>query len=447
MNGMYIDLAKATINDDALIVDIPEDMPFGKAVSDPASLNKLVITTAYDGPKTFDCVVAGRQAEITEITDANGNKIEEAGRGTVVKIVGKYFATFQKMSFNGQQIDIEPASVESSCITFTVPTDTEEFQVGEGTLKIVNAYDETGISKTFKFLGFVPSVTAVSYTMPKPGNVIRLTGVNLLQDAEVFFPAPDGEKKGEVQKAAGDGTSIYVLVPEGVGDKAGYLRIVSEGNETTVKGIVMFYKQGVFLREFTDDELKTLKEDIEKIRGIEEQITEVDNKLDTSGASDSKDDDTIAFNNVSGKDFDGNDVEENLFSKNAVTVMNFWFTGCKPCVAELSKLNELNDAIKSMGGEVVGVNTDTFDGKEATIKEAKKILESQGAKYRNFALDANSDAGKYASEIMAFPTTILVDRKGNIVGEPMVGGIDNQENYDTLMKQIKSVIEADSANK
>ena len=198
---------------------------------------------------------------------------------------------------------------------------------------------------------------------------------------------------------------------------------------------------------FTDDELKTLKEDIETIRGIEEQITEVENKLDTSGASDSKDDDTIAFNNVSGKDFDGNDVEENLFSKNAVTVMNFWFTGCKPCVAELSKLNELNDAIKSMGGEVVGVNTDTFDGKEATIKEAKKILESQGAKYRNFALDANSDAGKYASEIMAFPTTILVDRKGNIVGEPMVGGIDNQENYDTLMKQIKSVIEADSANK
>ena len=198
---------------------------------------------------------------------------------------------------------------------------------------------------------------------------------------------------------------------------------------------------------FTDGELKTLKEDIETIRGIEEQITEVENKLDTSGASDSKDDDTITFNNVSGKDFDGNDVDENLFSKNAVTVMNFWFTGCKPCVAELSKLNELNDAIKSMGGEVVGVNTDTFDGKEATIKEAKKILESQGAKYRNFALDASSDAGKYASEIMAFPTTILVDRKGNIVGEPMVGGIDNQENYDTLMKQIKSVIEADSANK
>ena len=217
----------------------------------------------------------------------------------------------------------------------------------------------------------------------------------------------------------------------GSGDYADYLASTVEANK----------------KSFTDDELKTLKEHIETIRGIEEQITEVENKLDASGASESEDDDIIAFNNISGKDFDGNDVDESLFSKNAVTVMNFWFTGCKPCVAELSKLNELNDAIKSMGGEVVGVNTDTFDGKESTIKEAKKILESQGAKYRNFALDANSDAGKYASEIMAFPTTILVDRKGNVVGEPMVGGIDNQDNYDALMKQIQSVVDADSANK
>ena len=217
----------------------------------------------------------------------------------------------------------------------------------------------------------------------------------------------------------------------GSGDYADYLASTVEANK----------------KSFTDDELKTLKEDIETIRGIEEQITEVENKLDASGASESEDDDIIAFNNISGKDFDGNDVDESLFSKNAVTVMNFWFTGCKPCVAELSKLNELNDAIKSMGGEVVGVNTDTFDGKESTIKEAKKILESQGAKYRNFALDANSDAGKYASEIMAFPTTILVDRKGNVVGEPMVGGIDNQDNYDALMKQIQSVVDADSSNK
>ena len=177
---------------------------------------------------------------------------------------------------------------------------------------------------------------------------------------------------------------------------------------------------------FTDSELKTLTDDIKTIRKIEEQITEIESQnavSDTSGAKNDSDD-TAPFQNFSGKDFDGNAVDQNLFSGNAVTVINFWFTGCKPCVAELSKLNELNDAIKSMGGEVIGINTETFDENEA-----------------------DSAAGKYAADIMAFPTTILVDRNGNIIGEPMLGGIDNQDNYDALMKQIQSVIDADSANK
>ena len=200
---------------------------------------------------------------------------------------------------------------------------------------------------------------------------------------------------------------------------------------------------------FTDDELKTLTADIEIIRKIEEQIAEIEKKNTGSDNTDQKNssNDASPFKNFSGQDYDGNSVDESLFSKNAVTVINFWFTGCKPCVAELSKLNELNDAIKSMGGEVVGINTETFDGNKTAIKEAKTLLKSRGAKYRNLSIDSSSDAGKYASDIMAFPTTILVDRNGNIVGDPMLGGIDNQANYDTLMKQIQSVIDADSSNK
>lgn len=199
---------------------------------------------------------------------------------------------------------------------------------------------------------------------------------------------------------------------------------------------------------FSEDELKTLTDDIETIRKIEEQIAELENdNTTTSEDTDAKNDseDTSPFRDFSGQDYDGNTVDESLFSNNAVTVVNFWFTGCKPCVAELSKLNELNDAIKSMGGEVVGINTETFDANKDAIKEAASVLESQGAKYRNLSIDSDSAAGKYASDIMAFPTTILVDRNGNIVGEPMLGGIDNQDNYDTLMKQIQSVIDADSA--
>ena len=199
------------------------------------------------------------------------------------------------------------------------------------------------------------------------------------------------------------------------------------------------------------EELDTLTNDIEVIRGLEKDIMEIQDKLsatDSSAASDSgADTDSSAFKNISGTDFDGNKIDESLFSNNAVTVLNFWFSGCKPCVAELSKLNELNEAIKSMGGQVIGVNTETFDGNETAIEEAKSILESQGAEYRNVCFDSDSDAAQYASNIMAFPTTILVDRNGNIVGDPMLGGIDNQDNYDALMKQIQSVIDADSANK
>ena len=200
---------------------------------------------------------------------------------------------------------------------------------------------------------------------------------------------------------------------------------------------------------FTEDEYKTLTDDIETIRKIEEQIAEMENKNMSSDTSEQTNDsgEESPFKNFSGTDFDGNSVDESLFSGNAVTVVNFWFTGCKPCVAELSKLNELNDTLREMGGEVIGINTETFDGNEAAIKDAAAILESQGAAYRNFSIDSDSDAGKYAANIMAFPTTILVDRNGNIVGEPLLGGIDNQDNYDALMKKIQSVIDSDSTNK
>ncbi len=217
------------------------------------------------------------------------------------------------------------------------------------------------------------------------------------------------------------------------GDYADYLASAVESNKES----------------FTDDELKTLNDDIETIRQIEKQISEIENNNTGSDSTDQNDssEEITPFNSFSGKDLDGNSVDESLFSNNAVTVVNFWFTGCKPCVAELSKLNELNDAIKSMGGEVVGINTETFDGNEDAIKEAAAVLDSQGAKYRNISVDSDSSVGKYASDIMAFPTTILVDRNGNIVGDPMLGGIDDQANYDSLMKQIQSVIDADSKDK
>ena len=196
---------------------------------------------------------------------------------------------------------------------------------------------------------------------------------------------------------------------------------------------------------FSEEEYETLSKDIETIRGIEEEIAKLEKESAASESSDNasskSDESTGVFKGFKGKDLDGNDVDDSLFAKNKVTVVNFWFSGCKPCVGELSKLNELNEKLKEMGGEVVGINTDTLDNNEAGIKEAKEILKAQGASYKNLTIDSNSTVGKYAGNIMAFPTTVLVDKDGNIVGEPFMGGIDDQSNYDQLMKQIQSVLD------
>ena len=198
---------------------------------------------------------------------------------------------------------------------------------------------------------------------------------------------------------------------------------------------------------FSEEEYETLSKDIETIRGIEEEIAKLEKESAASESSDNasskSDESTGVFKGFKGKDLNGNDVDDSLFAKNKVTVVNFWFSGCKPCVGELSKLNELNEKLKEMGGEVVGINTDTLDNNEAGIKEAKEILKAQGASYKNLTFDSNSTVGDYAGNgnIMAFPTTVLVDKDGNIVGEPFMGGIDDQSNYDQLMKQIQSVLD------
>ena len=196
---------------------------------------------------------------------------------------------------------------------------------------------------------------------------------------------------------------------------------------------------------FSEEEYATLSKDIETIRGIEEDIAKLEKEIAASDSSSSSSsnsaESTGVFHGFKGKDLDGNDVDESLFAKNKVTVVNFWFSGCKPCVEELSKLNELNEKIKEMGGEVVGINTDTLDDNQDGIKEAKEILKAQGASYKNLTFESDSTVGKYAGNIMAFPTTVLVDKDGNIIGEPFMGGIDDQSNYEQLMKQIQSVLD------
>ena len=193
--------------------------------------------------------------------------------------------------------------------------------------------------------------------------------------------------------------------------------------------------------QFSDTEYEMLMSDAEQIRKIEDEIA----ALPTDSGNESTNAATgNSFPKFEGNDLDENKVDSSIFAENAVTVVNFWFNDCKPCVEELSEMNALNDRIKEQGGEVIGVNVGTLDGNEENIAIAKQILETKGAKYRNIYFDSNSDAGKFALGVTAFPTTYVIDRNGNIVGEALLGGIDNDDNLNTLQNTIDEVLAKDA---
>ena len=170
--------------------------------------------------------------------------------------------------------------------------------------------------------------------------------------------------------------------------------------------------------QFSDEEYALLKKSAQEISEIENKLTELEKQhpeilneeTDANG-------DVQKFPSFEGKDLDGNEVKsDELFSANAVTVVNFWFTTCSPCVGELGELDALN----------------------------KELADKKGATYQNVYFDSSSAAGAFTSNIFAFPTTYVVDRNGNIVGEPIVGAITEKNQAETLQSLIDQAIAADA---
>ena len=211
--------------------------------------------------------------------------------------------------------------------------------------------------------------------------------------------------------------------------------------------------------KFTADELKLLRQGGEKIREIERTLAAIEAKFPDAapkapGNGDSipadspttpgDSDKTQKFPSFEGKDLNGNTVKsDDLFSKNAVTVVNFWFTTCNPCVGELAELDALNKELAEKGGALIGVNTFTLGGDEAAISEAKDVLAKKGVTYQNVYFDSDGEAGKFAANIFAYPTTYVVDRNGNIVGDPIVGAITEKNQAEALQAQIDKALSAD----
>lgn len=224
--------------------------------------------------------------------------------------------------------------------------------------------------------------------------------------------------------------------------------------------------------KLTEDEYKLLQQDIETIRRLDAEMERLMPKGAMAADSDMavesgmvtadggmvmgnegkvmpddsmEDDSSEKFPAFEGSDLGGNPVTSELFKENSVTVVNFWFSTCAPCIAELSELNALNEDLKLKGGAVIGINADTIGGDESMIMEARSILEKKGAMYQNIYFPVESEAGQLTYSITAFPTTVVVDRNGRMVGEPILGGINNEAQMKMLQDLIDETLARDMA--
>ena len=186
---------------------------------------------------------------------------------------------------------------------------------------------------------------------------------------------------------------------------------------------------------FTADELKTLKAGAEQIKEIEGKLTILEQKYPGCGSTPGNGDSVGA-----GEAGMPAGSSSELFSGNSVTVVNFWFTTCKPCVEELQSLEALNKDLAAKGGAVVGINSFTIDGDKAAITEAKDLLAKKGITYKNIWFDGNSEAGTFTSGLYSYPTTYVVDKNGNIVGSPIVGAITAPEQAKMLQDLIAQAL-------
>lgn len=147
------------------------------------------------------------------------------------------------------------------------------------------------------------------------------------------------------------------------------------------------------------------------------------------------------FPTFTAKDFDGNEVTDAVFKENAVTVLNLWFTGCKGCVQEMPELEKLSQEWKNKNVRLIGICSD------ATSKEyediAKNILKEHGVTYTNIIMEKGEKIDKFMSSVVAFPTTILIDRNGNVVGDVITGSIETKEQIDEINKRIDDIIAKD----
>ncbi|WP_099189653.1 TlpA family protein disulfide reductase [Tepidibacter mesophilus] len=135
------------------------------------------------------------------------------------------------------------------------------------------------------------------------------------------------------------------------------------------------------------------------------------------------------------KTIEGDKIESSIFKDYKLTMVNVWATFCGPCISEMPDIQSLYEEVKKEDINVVGIISDTPDDENEVL--AKQILDKKGVKYTNIIPDKKLSKG-ILKDISGVPTTIFIDSKGNMVGQPIVGSRSKEE----YKKEIDKILES-----
>lgn len=178
----------------------------------------------------------------------------------------------------------------------------------------------------------------------------------------------------------------------------------------------------------------------------EEMISQVRPMIPTIQCTDPVSAEAAMVKSIKGLTFDtidleGNKVTSDILSKYDVTMINIWATWCPPCRAELPEIAKLYEAFKDKGCNVIGITGDVSPEKQDALETAKKLITDAGCKYT--IVQYNDTLKMLLNNLKAWPTTIFVDKKGNIiassVNDIIIGSRDLDEFTEAMEKALKAV--------
>ena len=204
-----------------------------------------------------------------------------------------------------------------------------------------------------------------------------------------------------------------------------------------------------------EEKPETQQEEVKK----DEATTEEDKK-DESKEADSKEmkkeeTESVDASKAGAKmlpDFKATDQEGNGYSKediakNDATVINLWFTGCSACIEEMEALNDLATEIKGQEGvDFVSMCTDK-DYDDSTKEAYERIMKDKKPTYQALGVEYEGAMKEFLENIFVYPTTIVVDKNGNVIGDPIEGALTIPEQQEKLQENINKAIESSKASK